>query len=230
LIAIVQQTQAQLAAAMQQLARPAPSENDFLEKMLKYKALFSSENTAPARGFGEILETVNGLKMLGINVGGIQTEPPADEEKFTDILEKITPMVTAIAASANKQQPAPAVVPRETQKKQDHQKMNIGLKMAIGALVRAAKKNADTAFYADIVIDQVPSEKINLLVSDGALDRLAEVEPAILEHKEWFLDVLEHVRAMCGLESKHSALYENELTEEKNESTKPANDNNAPVL
>lgn len=218
LIAMIQQQNRVIVETLQsnQNQNQGNSKAEFLKEMMIYKELFGG---APqkSQGFGEILQTVNGLKELGINVGGIQTEK---EEGFGDILDKMSPMITALLSQPQQppQQPQykPNPQPRNPQET-EAKKVNLALKMGLMALVKAAKNNSDTAFYADMIIDQFPSDKLEMLFASDALEQLIKIEPKVLEYKEWFLDVLEHLKGICGKPSKYSDQYNDENLTGENE-------------
>lgn len=221
LLAIIQRQQAQIVDALRGNQNQGNSKREFLEEMMMYKQLFSNDGQPQkSQGFNDILQTVNGLKELGINVGGIQTEK---EEGFTDILDKMSPMLTALIQNGSNQQaqPQPQYKPNPIQPEQQKAKdMNLALKMGLAMLLKAARNNADTAFYADLVMDQLPTDKIQILFSPDALEQLEKMEPKIKEFKAWFADVLEHIKGMNGLDSKYSNLYENENTDLTGEAEK----------
>lgn len=213
LIQFMQQHQAQMLQAIREQQASISSEDQMIERMLKYKALFGGDSTQQKHGgFAEIIQTVNGLKELGINVGGIQTEK---EEGFGDIIDRMSPMLTAlIQQGAQQPQPQPQAQPKYKPNPQPREKneMQLALKMGLAMLIKAAKNNADTAFYADLVLDQLPADKIELLLVPDALEQLQKIEPKIAQFKEWFADVLEHIKGMNGVESKYSEQYKSELT------------------
>lgn len=61
------------------------------------------------------------------------------------------------------------------------------LKMGIRSLVAQAKRNADPALYADLVIDQVPPEDLaNLLAQPDFIAVLAQFVPDVVNHRDWF--------------------------------------------
>jgi hypothetical protein len=218
LVAVIQQQQQQMLAVFREMQSPQNTEDQMIERMLKYKALFGGNQQA--RGFGEIIETVNGLKMLGINVGGIQTEPAEKEEGFGDILEKMAPIVTAMVQTNNHQQHQPQPHPQPNPQPRKANPMNLALKLGIAMLLKAARNKADTAFYADVVMDQLPEDKIPMLLAPNALEQLESVEPKVKEHREWFLDVMEHLKGMNGAPSKYADLYAEQLTENEGDDIK----------
>jgi hypothetical protein len=218
LVAVIQQQQQQMLAVFREMQNPQNTEDQMIERMLKYKALFGGNQQS--RGFGEIIETVNGLKMLGINVGGIQTEPQEKEEGFGDILEKMAPIVTAmVQSSANNPQPQQQPVYKPNPQPRQNP-MQLALKLGIAALLKAARNKADTAFYADVVMDQLPEDKIGLLLTPDALAQLESLEPKVKEHREWFADVIEHIKGMNGAPSKYADLYAEQLTQNAGEDIK----------
>ena len=199
-------------------AAPQESENDFLNKMLVYKQLFDN-GPQKSQGIQDILQTVSSLKELGINVGGIQTDAPQKEEGFGDIVEKMSPVLTALLQQPQQaQQQTPQNYkpnPQPTGNKQNM--MNLKLKMGVATLVKAAAKGSPTDFYADFVTDNVSEENIKAFMTDAnAMEKLAGVDKRVLEHKEWFEDLGEHLKGALGDSSSKYAADYNLTTESDN--------------
>lgn len=213
LMGFMQQQQQQMLALMRENQQPQQSEDQMIDRMLKYKALFGGE-PQKAQGFSEIIQTVNGLKELGINVGGIQTEEK--EDNFSSMIENLSPVLTALVqkSTSQPQQPQqPQYKPNPEPRKEPMNFELIKLKMGVASLVKAASKNSDTAFYADFVCDQM-ADKINIVLAPNAIDELIKLDKKVGEHKEWFLDVLEHIKGMHGEPSKYAKQYKDDSTNE----------------
>lgn len=218
----IQRQNAQIQQMLQ--SKPAENEESFLNKMLVYKQLFDN-GPQKSQGMAEILQTVSGLKELGINIGGITTEK---EEGFGDMLEKFSPLLMSAMNQPQQpqqpqhQQPHPQYKQNPTQdKKAMFQQMKI--KMGISQLLKGASKNADAGFYADMIVDQVGDEvAAQFITSDNAIDQLIKINPKVGDYKDWFVDVGEHVKGILGIEgSKYYSDYNAEdLTPEKNSDIK----------
>ena len=217
LMAFMQHQQQQMLNLMREHQQPQQSEDQMIDRMLKYKALFGGGEHQKSQGFSEIIQTVNGLKELGINVGGIQTEEK--EDSFSSMLENLSPVLTALVQNASNQpqpQPQPQYKPNPEPRKEPMNFELIKLKMGIASLVKAAAKNSDTAFYADFVCDQM-ADKINIVLAPNAIDELIKLDKKVGIHKEWFLDVLEHIKGMHGQPSKYADQYKDDSTNENND-------------
>ncbi len=218
LIKMVEAQNQNLMRVMQSQQPQQNSKQEWLAEMLQYKQLFGGgESQQNTNGFSDIIKTVNGLKELGINVGGIQTEK---EEGFTDVLDKMSPMITALINSNAQQPQQPQPKPQPNPQQKAGVQVNFALKLGLKALLKAAKNNSPTEFYADLVNEQFPSDKINLLFGADAFEQLEKIEPKVSGHKEWFLDVLEHVKGLNGHSSKYDAEY---LTPDSQDDTKEVN-------
>ena len=203
LMQFMQQQQQQMMQLMREQQKPAEdSEEKFLEKMLKYKQLFGGE-TQKTGGISELLGAVDALKLLGVNVGGLAPEPV--EDGFSKIIESAAPVLTALLNRPQQphqpqQRPQPQYKPNPAPREQDD--MNLKVKLGVATLVRAAAKNADTAFYADFVFDQVPEETLRGIFAAPDIEgELAKINPDTLKYKDWFTDLGEHLRGMLGVES-----------------------------
>lgn len=180
-------------------------EQDFLNKMVVYKQLFDNGGSSKPQGIQEILSTVKSLKELGINVGGINTGDDDKEEGFGGMLEKATPILTALLNNQNNapQQPHPNYKPnpqpRPNPQQSQNNMMTLKLKMGVATLVKAAAKKSPSEFYADFVADNVDDKTIKEFITHpDALEKLVKIDKRVAEHKEWFKDVGEHLKAMTG--------------------------------
>lgn len=235
---MMQQQQQEFMRSMQQMVvqqqPPQQSRKEMLEEMLQFKMLFGGDNNngGQSQGISEIVKTVNGLKTLGIDIGGIKTEEK-EEEGFGSILEKMSPMIAALLTAkqaAPQQQPVPQQQPQfyekqapprpqpqpQPQPEQEAEDVNLKIKMGLMMMMQGAKKcvkNDNVEFYADLVNEQFPEEKIHLLFAENAIDELIKISPSVADYRDWFTEVLEHVKGMNGVQSKYSDDYiDGELT------------------
>jgi len=85
--------------------------------------------------------------------------------------------------------------PQQIKLKRNTKKMN-ELKMGIGMLVGAAKRNADPAPYVDIILEKLDEAEIKkFLVGDNAIQALSEINKDVLTYPAWFVElkkVIEH--------------------------------------
>jgi hypothetical protein len=209
------QRQNEMIAQLFQQKPQEDTEQKFLEKMLVYKQLFDNGGHSKPQGIQEIIQTVSGLKELGINVGGIQTDGEK-EDGFGDMLEKATPVLTALLSQNGQPQPQsrpnPQYRPNPAPKRPDP--MSLKLKFGIATLVKAARKNSPREMYADLILDHVSEEQVkDFLMSSDSFEKLISVDKNVKEHKEWFEDLSEHLKAMFGLESKYAADYQDLQTD-----------------
>ena len=105
--------------------------------------------------------------------------------------------------------------------------MNLKVKLGVATLVCAAAKNADTAFYADFVYDQVPVDTLRGIFTVPDIEgELAKINPETLKYKEWFSDLSEHLTGMLGMpESKYFNEYnESELQDDVTDDITHEND------
>jgi hypothetical protein len=121
-----------------------PSEEDMLRKMVIYKELFGGNGSG--NGLAQINETLTMLQTLGIEIG-----QPKEEDGFANIVDKMTPLATALMNSPeaqqqpNQQQATGGYQPNPKQREQAMFKQAM-LKAGINSLLKAAAKNANTAF------------------------------------------------------------------------------------
>ena len=189
------------------------SRQEMIQEMLMMKQLFDS----PARGaggVGELLEMVQGLKALGIKIGGDVEEK---ESGFSGLLELMGPVI----ANMQSKPVSPVSLPIEQNKnrvsretvqnspvKVEKSEMSIALNFGLDQMIKAASKGCDPANYAGMIVDNVPQTVIDSFFSDvKGFDKLVQLKPAIADYKDWFLLLGEHVKAVLGLPSSVSDLY-----------------------
>lgn len=237
LLAMEQQNQ-RFMQLVNSLQNRGPSEDEQEEKMLRkmmlYKQLFASD--APqAGGFKEILGTIEGLKQLGINVG-VGGSSEEKEDSLVNILEKAAPIVTA-ALTQNAQNPQVQPKPNPQAR---HPDMNMikkmQLKAGLGMLIKGAQSGGDPYDYAAMVGQQVDSATIKGFLDDPLnYQKVLSLDPACAAHKEWFDDLLEHVKAQNGRPSKFDGEYDdltdsdgndiNAQTDDKSQTSDPLSAN-----
>lgn len=89
----------------------------------------------------------------------------------------------------------------------------------------------DPADIAEKIADGLSDEQAqalgDLLAGDDPVSELQKVCPSIENHKEWFTDLVEHLRGMAGLPSKYADQYADDGTEfdtEDSQSDTPTHD------
>lgn len=194
-----------IAALYQQLSERKNSDGDseekFLDKMIKYKALFGGDNRN-AGGIGQIHEAIGFLKEIGVNIGGVQEEK---EEGFGDILKNALPLLTSAMQNQQPQQrpPQPA-----NHNMQQQNAMKLQIKMAVDSAVRAAARGSDAATFAEMADTQLGENAIKLVSDPNIYQLLLAYNPEVEKHKLWFGDVIDHIKALNGLPSRFSAEYD----------------------
>ena len=183
--------------------KPQQTEEDFLNKMILYKQLFSDGKSAgnPMAQVKETLELMNLLK----EGNTIEHEP---ENGFSKLLESLAPVAVAAMQQPQRQQnpqpnPQPKTNPQSSQQ-------NMQLLAGLSTLVKAAAKNANPATYAEMVLDMIPEESIKPYIEKhGAFaELLKRYAPQAMQYAAWFDDLREHLAACLGLPSKYADLYD----------------------
>lgn len=89
------------------------------------------------------------------------------------------------------------------------------LKMGLASLIESAKEKIDAGEMAEKVLNLLPESQIKeFLMSDNSIQQLAQINGKVLEHKEWFTDLAEHLKAALGMPSKFADLWGEESLEE----------------
>lgn len=195
-----QKMQAQMMTLVQQQNNGGNSRREMLEEMLMYKQLFSSNN-GPSTGIKDIIETVSGLKELGINIGGNSD----DEDGFGKLLDKATPLIEAAIHAPR--QPTPQYKQNPVQPNM----MNFAIAQGVKTMINAASKNSDPGMYAPLIVDNFnPGQIKNFFVDPNGFNVIKGINPEVEKYKAWFDDLAEHVKALIGMPSKFTDLYDDD--------------------
>lgn len=189
--------QDQLFQAFQ--SKPQTNEDDFLKRMLLYKQLFDNGNqervipqTDPIE---QLTKTLGLLESIGVEIGGKSD----DDEGFSKLFDKLTPLIDYAVNPANQVKQQPQKV-RPDQMRTLAQ--NVKLKMGLSFLLSAAKKKATPADYAEMVIEQVSDDDLDMLLNSGDyVTNLSQVLPDIANHREWFAALGEEIKKLIYDES-----------------------------
>jgi len=202
------------------------SRKEMLEEMMLFKQLFDT-GAKSSGGVRELLDTISGLRELGLNIGGVETE----DSGWGNIAEKMLPLLGAVltpqAAPVIQAQPNPAPRP-QSQPQQKPPQPNTGknqmlmfLKMGLAQLVNAAAKNSDPYDYATLVMDNVPQEALKEFFTQPDMTKLEALDSRVSTYKEWFALLGEHIKYRLGMPSTVAGEYDEELTEEEDEDNLP---------
>lgn len=97
---------------------------------------------------------------------------------------------------------APVVMPPVTQQPTELDEAMLLLKAQLKIAVTMAKSGGDPAAFADSIYELLPDEAINILQNDANwMDKLADVNPDVRQHAEWFGKVRD---AILQLEAENS--------------------------
>ncbi len=86
----------------------------------------------------------------------------------------------------------------DPQASREMQLNNFILNKALSFLLPAAERGFSTVTYAELLIDQatiygMEQEVINYIVSDGSIDHMIQINPAVANYREWFEQVRQGV-------------------------------------
>lgn len=183
------------------VAEMKTSEDQVLDKMMKYKALFGHEEKAQTPVAEAISMIKTGIELGSTAQGGDGGFP------WMMALDKLqgplTELVSTIKAAVTKQpSPMPAqnsINPPTGQPAQPAQpteppNMEAILKSAVNHvlpnLVTGAAKEAEADFYADFLLDQIPrrfyATAKSWLEKPDVLDQLQAMNPGVTEYRDWF--------------------------------------------
>lgn len=196
------------------------SKKEFLEEMMIYKQLFADNAPKHTGGFGEIMQTVEGLKGLGINVG--LPSPEDKEEGFGDMIDKLSPVLMAAFSGNQNAQPQQAPLqanpnersPEMMQKMKEQAQLQ-KLKFGVGQLVNGANKGVDPSVFAELITNSYEQPLVDkYLGTPDAFKMVCQLNPNAGKHEPWFTDLKEHINALYGRPSKFADLYSDFQTDE----------------
>lgn len=219
LLHAIQGMQEQIAQQNQVIARvmqqpQGNNKKEFLEEMMLYKQLFAGDTSKQSGGVGELLQSVDALKSLGINVG--IPSPDDKEEGFVDMIDKVSPLLMQVMSQPQPQvTPQPQVNPTPNPSERDPKMFQqMMIKAGIGQLVKSAQKNLDPSLSAEYLTNLYEKEMIEkFLMAPQALDQAAKMDPRVTDHVDWFNNLKEHIKALYGQPSKFADQY-SEFTNE----------------
>jgi hypothetical protein len=198
----IEANNARMMQMMQQMAAPANSRAEMLQEMLLYKQLFDK----PSGGLGELTQAITALKELGVPIGN--TIEHEKEEGFGSLLEKMTPAIEALVTANNRM---PPVDPQKARQSQMNMLQKVALKAKLEPFIKASIKKSAPEVYAEMLVDQMDEATLKqYIASPTAIDDLCKLDERIGVNREWFILLGEHVKAMLGMTSTVSDLYDDE--------------------
>lgn len=197
----------QIAEALKsvQTSMPQQSRGELLQDMIAMKQLI---------GLGEARQETPPMQMMldmlrqGMELGRMGGGEPSSLDILSKAVDTFAPVVSAVVAA---KQAAPVAAPVAAhqatlpQPVQEQPAMTLQLKMALGFLVRQARANADPYTYACMVVDQVPAEELNAMLSQvDWKTQLAQFEPGVQapELSAWFDQLRVEVMGILTAESE----------------------------
>ena len=131
-------------------------------------------------------------------------ENSSSGSSMTDVLRdavKAIPLLTQMNSPAMPRQrppqPAPSITPPVDTKEPETENVNMNdamIKHYVGVLVQKAQQDSDPALYADFILDNAPDNIIEqYLMREDLIDTLNKIDPRVLTHKEWFMELRNHL-------------------------------------
>lgn len=224
-----------MASLYQEKQTGGNSRKEMLEEMMMFKTLFDT-GAKQSNGIKDAIDMIGSLKDLGIDIG-IGGEK---ESGWGDLAEKFLPLATmaltpqpALAPRMMRANPQARPVQRPQPQPHTHQQeknpMNLMVKMGVAQLVNAASKNSDPANYAGMIVDNVTEDVLKQFFAQPNLDVLKSVNPNVGKFEPWFLELGEHVKAIIGLPSTVSDLYDVDEVDTLDDNDEIETDDNADV-
>lgn len=111
-------------------------------------------------------------------------------------------------ANPNKLQQRPTIVPKP---KQENLNMNNILVHNLNMLVEKAENDSDPILYAEFILDNVPEETIKeYILKDDLIEEMQKINPKVLEYKNWFIEMRDHIKMVLTEEGAGGDITDNE--------------------
>ncbi len=186
------------------------SEDQVLDKMMKYKALFGGgEYTKPQSTVQEAIGMIKtGIELAQAGGSGGESGFPwmmaldKLQGPLTELVSTIKVAVTQGKAgalpvpnsiappSAQPGQPAQPAQPAQPEPTNMEMILKSAVNHVLPNLVTGAAKDADPAFYSDFLLDQIPARFYatakDWLSKPDILDQLKAMNPAVAQYEIWF--------------------------------------------
>ncbi len=105
----------------------------------------------------------------------------------------------------------PSLIDNELRKQMIQNPM---LKYGLAMLIDQAKEKIDAGEVAEKIINFLPENDIKaFLLAPKSFDTLCSLKSEVMDHKEWVLDLIEHLKAAFGMESKHAEFWSEDTPE-----------------
>lgn len=220
------------------LQKGGGTRQEMLQEMLIMKQLFDSggqQKTSILSGVKEMAETMAILQELG---GGGKETGLADIA--VSAMQNLGPIAAALMTRSTPRQPhrrppeakpvpddarvinAKPVPTSEPPKTETHPMQGYATQLneLCKMLAFVTPDPADIAEKIAESIDDTQAEALSrLLQGDDPVSELQTLCPAVEKHKEWFAELVEHLRGMAGLPSKYADDYADDGTEIDTEAT-----------
>jgi hypothetical protein len=213
---IVAQMMSGFSMLAEKLNSSVGAEDRVLEKLEKYKSLFS--NSAAGSEAITLMQSVDLLKKLGIRVG---SEEDTEMGAFERIFERALPLISTMSEKkeSNKNETL-----NENRGKNMKSAVSVGvgskLKAVLNMLINGAVNGGDPAAFASVLLSDPNNVPIaeQYLLDPQIVKKVGLIDSRILDHSVWFDDFIEHIKAELGMDSRFSSEYKDEMAESVSES------------
>jgi hypothetical protein len=239
-IKMMQENNERLIEAMKPQENDSDSMTKALNQMLLMKQVLGSDEkkTSMLGGVKEMVEVM--ALMKGLSEGAAPAESSGIMTALSAFAPVAVAAVTALAnrqpthqAPVNNRQFRPAPQPRqetvinepiinepvhtEPEAKNTMDAHSEAINNLITMLDTLGANGVDPALIAEKITEGIEDEQIEALgewvSSDTAFKDLVIINPRVANYPEWFGDLIEHVKAQLGIESKVDHLYDSDIPE-----------------
>ena len=202
---MIQDSNRTMLEALKQTQKPEKTLVEQLNEIKLMQETFGmNQEPAPAlnpiKQIKESLQLVESLKEMSTTNEDSQGDNLSS--MFTELLKTINqtkPIQTQqpqYQPQAEKQKPQPI---NNQEASNNMNELSMQMRMGLSLLIKAANKNEDPANYAGMVMNTAGEEKTNEFLNDkDALNKLIKIVPELEVKREWFADLIEHIKAVSG--------------------------------
>lgn len=191
------------------------SRTEFFQEMILMKNLFNQNGNNNSNTFGQIKELVEAMTLIKDI-----TPEAASNSGLVGIMRETVPLLTSIAnASLNAPGAQPGAQPEVKPGAQPGAQFGVTqpmINIEYGLLKKAIefKNQGQTPEgVAEFIYEEIApkfARKIEaIIILEKPLDKMAEFLPDVLAHHDWFLELIEWLRAYYG----HSSMYEDRFND-----------------
>jgi hypothetical protein len=214
----------------------------FMQEMLMMKQIFGGDQKPQASMLSGVKEMVEVMSLMqGLSGGGATESEPVWMKALTAFAPVAAAAVNTMAQPKPQPpmmrhphpqthhpqrppemrtvnpEPTPVNEPIKKEEASTMPSQAENVKMLCDALDGPMASMVAADKIAETIVDKTPDESLDALeawvVSETLINDLIALDARVVKHHDWFCDLIEHVKAQLGLESRYAEMYDDDTTE-----------------